>query len=94
MPIKFRCQQCRQFLGISRAQAGEVVDCPTCGRTIRVPELDGTVKPLPKPGLKFDDTRLKSALDEIAQIGHQTQVDEFRHPGGRRDGSVDRVGAL
>lgn len=71
MPIKFRCQQCRQFLGISRAQAGEVVDCPTCGRTIRVPELDGTVKPLPQPGLKFDDTRLKHALDEIALIGDE-----------------------
>ena len=74
MPIKFRCQQCRQFLGISRAQAGEVVDCPTCGRTIRVPELDGTVKPLPEPGLKFDDTRLKNALDEIAQIGDETPL--------------------
>lgn len=69
MPIKFRCQQCRQFLGISRAQAGEIVDCPTCGRTIRVPDLDGTVKPLPQPGLKFDDARLKNALDEIALIG-------------------------
>ena len=76
MPIKFRCQQCRQFLGISRAQAGEVVDCPTCGRTIRVPELDGTVKPLPEPGLKFDDTRLKNALDEIAQIGDETPLKE------------------
>ncbi|MHC4875710.1 MAG: hypothetical protein ACYTGL_04375 [Planctomycetota bacterium] len=69
MPIKFRCQQCRQFLGISRAQAGEIVDCPSCGRTIRVPELDGTVKPIPQPGLKLDDSRLKSALDEIASIG-------------------------
>ena len=76
MPIKFRCQQCRQFLGISRAQAGEVVDCPTCGRTIRVPELDGTVKPLPEPGLKFDDTRLKNALDEIALIGDKGSQSE------------------
>lgn len=76
MPIKFRCQQCRQFLGISRAQAGEVVDCPTCGRTIRVPELDGTVKPLPEPGLQFDDTRLKSALDEIALIGDKPSLSE------------------
>ncbi len=69
MPIKFRCQECRQFLGISRAQAGEIVDCPSCGRTIRVPELDGTVKPIPQPGLKLDDSRLKNALDEIASIG-------------------------
>lgn len=75
MPIKFRCHECRQFLGISRARAGQIVDCPTCGRTIRVPELDGTVKPLPEPGLKFDDTRLKNALDEIAMIGDRPAAD-------------------
>ncbi len=90
MPIKFRCQQCRQFLGISRAQAGEVVDCPTCGRTIRVPELDGTVKPLPEPGLRFDDTRLKNALDEIAQIGDETPLKNKPHVEGAVDGIANR----
>jgi len=69
MPIKFRCQQCRQFLGISRSQAESVVDCPTCGRTIRVPALDGTVRPLPKPGLDPQDSKLTAALDELASIG-------------------------
>jgi hypothetical protein len=90
MPIKFRCQQCRQFLGISRAQAGEVVDCPTCGRTIRVPELDGTVKPLPEPGLRFDDTRLKNALDEIAQISDETPLKNKPHVEGAVAGSANR----
>ena len=69
MPIKFRCQQCRQFLGISRSQAESVVDCPTCGRTIRVPALDGTIRPLPKPGLDPQDSKLTAALDELASIG-------------------------
>lgn len=69
MPIKFRCQQCRQFLGISRSKAGNVVDCPTCGRTIRVPDLDGTIRPLPKPGLDMQDSSLAKALNEIAAIG-------------------------
>jgi hypothetical protein len=68
MPIKFRCHQCRQFLGISRSQAGGVVDCPTCGRTIRVPDLDGTVKPLPKPKLDPKDSKLAAALNELASI--------------------------
>ncbi|MBI1311809.1 hypothetical protein GC176_11000 [bacterium] len=86
MPIKFRCQQCRQFLGISRARAGEIVDCPTCGRTIRVPELDGTVNPLPEPGLKFDDTRLKHALDEIALIGDEP-------PGKSKPAAEEKAGA-
>ena len=71
MPIKFRCQHCRQFLGISRAQAGGIVDCPTCGRTIRVPDLDGTVSPLPKPGLDPQDSKLAAALSELASIGDE-----------------------
>ena len=69
MPIKFRCNYCRQFLGISRAQAGGVVDCPTCGRSIRVPLLDGTVRPLPTPELNMQDAHLARALDELANLG-------------------------
>lgn len=68
MPIKFRCQHCRQFLGISRERAGDVFDCPTCGRSLRVPELDGTVKPLPKPSLDLGDSLLRRALDELADL--------------------------
>jgi len=75
MPIKFRCQQCRQFLGISRSKAGSVVDCPTCGRTIRIPELDGTVRPLPKPSLDLHDSSLARALDELASIGISSEAD-------------------
>jgi hypothetical protein len=74
MPIKFRCQHCRQFLGISRGKAGLVVDCPTCGRSIRVPDLDGIVKPLPQqPGLNPKDSELRNALDELANIGRPVQ---------------------
>ncbi len=69
MPIKFRCNFCRQFLGISRAQAGGVVDCPTCGRSIRVPLLDGTVQPLPSPEMNLQDAHLARALDELANLG-------------------------
>lgn len=69
MPIKFRCNYCRQFLGISRAQAGGIVDCPTCGRSIRVPMLDGTLQPLPEPELNLQDTHLARALEELAKLG-------------------------
>ena len=68
MPIKFRCSYCRQFLGISRSQAGGVVDCPTCGRSIRVPKLDGTVQPISDPELKLEDQHLVKALDELARL--------------------------
>lgn len=66
MPIKFRCSYCRQFLGISRGRAGGVVDCPTCGRSIRVPELDGMVAPVPSPELNLRDAKLARALEELA----------------------------
>ena len=70
MPIKFRCPHCEQFLGISRSQAGVVTDCPMCGRTIRVPQLDGTVAPLPKAELNHDDAGLARALDALAALGN------------------------
>jgi hypothetical protein len=69
MPIKFRCTHCRQFLGISQTKAGEIVDCPTCGRTVRVPDLDGRVAPIPEPALNVADSSLADALHELARIG-------------------------
>ena len=78
MPIKFRCNYCRQFLGISRAQAGGIVDCPTCGRSIRVPMLDGTLQPLPEPELNLQDAHLARALDELARLGVGDSQPVFR----------------
>lgn len=72
MPIKFRCSHCKQFLGISREKAGAIVDCPTCGRSIRVPSLDGTQKPVPPPRLDFEDPLLKDALGELAALANKS----------------------
>jgi hypothetical protein len=44
------------------------VDCPSCGRSIRVPNLDGTVAPLPKPAIDLSDTGLASALEQLASL--------------------------
>ena len=66
MPIKFRCHQCRQLLGISRSQAGEHVDCPQCGRSVQVPVPKGRKprqQPLPKPA-----SGLISALEELSSL--------------------------
>lgn len=69
MPIKFRCVHCRQLLGISRGKAGQPVDCPSCGRTVRVPNLDGRVDPVTAPALDLQDSALAKALDQLAMIG-------------------------
>lgn len=68
MPIKFRCPHCQQFLGISRSRAGAVTDCPMCGRSIRVPQLDGSVEPMPQLELNLQDQGLASALDKLAGL--------------------------
>jgi len=68
MPIKFRCPHCEQFLGISENKAGTITDCPTCGRRIRVPALDGTVEPLPLPRMDLDDENLMAALNALAAL--------------------------
>lgn len=46
------------------------MDCPTCGRSIRVPGLDGIAAPLPGPELDREDAHLARALDELAALVH------------------------
>ena len=87
MPIKFRCQHCRQFLGISRSKAGEIFDCPTCGWTLRVPDLDGTTKPLPGPGLDMEDSKLAQALDELASMDNSEYAAPIRSPANSAGGT-------
>lgn len=76
MPIKFRCEHCRQFLGISHTKSGSLVDCPTCGRTIRVPDPEGNVQPLPELKLNLKDSKLATALEELAMFGQNTPENE------------------
>ena len=76
MPIKFRCEHCRQFLGISHTKSGMLVDCPTCGRTIRVPDPEGNVQPLPELKLNIKDSKLATALEELAMFGQNEPVME------------------
>ena len=72
MPIKFRCHHCQQLLGISRSRAGAVVDCPQCGRDLRVPELDGRTRRMPDAGAGTrTDSALISALSELSVLDQQ-----------------------
>lgn len=40
VPLKFRCYQCNQLLGVSRAKIGTVVACPKCKADLIVPDPD------------------------------------------------------
>jgi len=66
-------------MGISRSKAGEVVDCPTCGLSVRVPGLDGAVAPIPQPRLNLKDAELADALDELAAIGANVTLDKQKY---------------
>lgn len=40
VPLKFRCYQCNQLLGVSRGKVGTVVACPKCRADLIVPDPD------------------------------------------------------
>jgi hypothetical protein len=40
MPIRFRCRDCGQLLGIARRKAGAEVACPNCAKKLTVPSVD------------------------------------------------------
>lgn len=44
-PIKFRCYQCNQLLGVAPAKAGTVVNCPKCAAGLIVPDLNELGEP-------------------------------------------------
>jgi len=75
MPIKFRCKHCQQLLGISQTKSGENVDCPTCGRSVQVPSLDGSTTSSPKPKWNAKDQSLLKALDSLASMNMESSED-------------------
>ena len=55
MPIRFRCTNCDQFMGIARRKAGSLVRCPACRREIVVPsDTDEPSTPTPAPAPRPD----------------------------------------
>ncbi len=69
MPIQFRCEYCRQRLGIADSKAGALVDCPACGRSLKVPGGGGAPGPSATGGKAEPDPHLQSALLQLSAIG-------------------------
>src|SRR5688572_24218522 len=40
MDLTFNCPECKQELAVEADAAGAQIDCPTCGKTITVPEME------------------------------------------------------
>lgn len=66
MPIQFRCRYCQQLLGISRSRAGSRVDCPACGRSLRVPLKNGALTEAIPHEVVTSDPRFIQALEVLA----------------------------
>lgn len=67
MPIRFRCTQCSQLLGIGRRKAGTAVTCPRCGEALTVPEP--TLKNSSDPILESDDFESQLGLFTASEPG-------------------------
>lgn len=68
MPIQFRCVHCRQLLGISNSRAGTQVDCPACGRSLKVPTESGGSATAASTSSAKVDAGLLGALSELASL--------------------------
>lgn len=90
MPIKFRCEHCRQLLGISQGKAGEHVDCPTCGRSVQVPSLDGRSSSEPKPSWNPKDQSLLHALESLASLTSEDEPSPA-HPASSKKSEAPSV---
>ena len=47
MNLKFSCDQCQEKLEAEMSMAGDMIECPRCGSTIKVPNLKNATRPAP-----------------------------------------------
>lgn len=79
-PIKVRCTQCKQLLGVARSKAGGVVACPKCAAEIVVPWDDE-----PSPAAVSESTGGEEAGARLAEVDRENQ------PTGRTAASVESL---
>ena len=72
MPIKFRCVQCNQLLGVSPSKVGSVVSCPRCAVELIVPEADAPPEvpraPEPEPIPSILSSLVLDRPDPLAEL--------------------------
>ncbi|MDD4869121.1 MAG: hypothetical protein PHR77_01075 [Kiritimatiellae bacterium] len=52
--IKFRCPYCKQKLKIDEETLGQVIECPACKGSIKIPMPDGQARTCPECGASVD----------------------------------------
>src|SRR5438270_499892 len=71
-PLKFRCYQCNQLLGVPPKRAGSVIACPRCGADLLVPRPESG----PAPGTVMPEISIEppSILPAYRQTGPVREV--------------------
>jgi phage FluMu protein Com len=79
MPIRFRCEFCKQLLGIARRKAGSTVRCPTCQNEVMVPARDAEFLPEPEeaPGSVPGTVPTPGTAPESPAAGALFERDDF-----------------
>ena len=70
-PMKIRCYQCGQLLGVSRSKAGRVISCPKCASELTIPPLDA-LEIVEPPKL----SPINEPEDDIEEIGNLEALPE------------------
>ena len=70
VPIRFRCTNCDQLMGIARRKAGSMVRCPACRREIAVPsDAEDDSPPVLPPTLPRPDLFDRDDFDALLAGG-------------------------
>lgn len=67
------------------------MDCPSCGRSIRVPQIDGTIEPVPEPSILIDDSKLAEAFSALSNLNEPVKIKDRvaeLNPVSRSDSAV------
>ena len=75
VPLKFRCYQCNQLLGVSRAKVGTVVACPKCRADLIVPDPDESDLASDAEGA---DSSQSSRLADVSEEGISLDLLDIR----------------
>lgn len=78
MPIRFRCQRCRQLLGIASRKAGSEIECPKCGISQTVPAEEAASAALAMDQFSQTPVSVEAASDFVVYEDRPAAIETSR----------------
>ena len=80
-PMKIRCYNCGQLLGVSRSKAGRVISCPKCASELNIPGLDAMeVVEAEKAGVVNEPQALLEELSYLERLSEEPPATSVPKP--------------